>query len=116
MYENLFAMENELLGSTTRKDRTKLDLLLSPDFFEFGSSGTIWTRQEVLERLPTEVTSQVEASDFQAYPLAEGTALVTYKTQCIEPDGSISKALRSSVWKLEGTRWRLRFHQGTKIS
>ena len=73
MYEHLFALEQDLLNPKVRSDQEMLDRLLSPDFFEFGSSGTIWTRKDVLERLPQETPVQVIAFDFQAHQLAANT-------------------------------------------
>jgi ribonuclease HI len=34
--------------------------------------------------------------------------LLTYRSQ-----GRTGSSLRSSLWVLDGTQWRLRFHQGT---
>lgn len=56
--------------------------------------GTVWTRKDILERLPHETPSQLKAFDF--------------------PDGAIFRPLRSSIWMLNWTIWQMRFHQGTK--
>lgn len=115
MHEHLFALEQDLLNPKIRMNQKMLERLLSPDFFEFGSSGTVWTRKDILQRLPNETPYQVNASDFQAHPLADNTVLVTYKTQRTEPDGAIFRAIRSSIWVRNGASWQMRFHQGTKM-
>lgn len=116
MHESLFALERELLTTGTRRDRDRLEELLAPDFFEFGSSGNVWSRSEILSRLPTETATQVVASDFRSQEISTGVVLVTYQTIRIESDGSPFKALRSSIWKLNGSVWQMRFHQGTKAA
>lgn len=116
MHEHLITLELELLTKSTRRNRERLEQLLAPDFFEFGSSGNIWTRKEILERLPTEEVLQVTASDFKAHALAVNAVLITYQTERLEADGSVSKALRSSIWKVNGSMWQMCFHQGTKLA
>src|ERR1700692_2672754 len=116
MHEHLFTLEQELLTNSTRKNRDRLEQLLAPDFFEFGSSGNIWSRNEILERLPTEVPTQVTASNFKALSISAEAVLITYQTVRAETDGSLFKALRSSVWKSNGTHWQMFFHQGTKLA
>lgn len=39
----LFELEKQLHSFEVRSDRAKISALLSPDFFEFGSSGKAWT-------------------------------------------------------------------------
>lgn len=116
MHERLFALEQELLTNSTRRNRERLEQLLAPDFFEFGSSGNVWSRDEILSRLPTEVATQVAASNFRAQEISTGAVLVTYQTIRVEIDGSLFKALRSSIWKLNGSVWQMCFHQGTKLA
>jgi hypothetical protein len=116
MYEHVFTLEQELLTNSTRKNPDRLEQLLALDFFEFCSSGNVWSRKEILERLPTEVSTQVTASDFQVHELSVNAVLVTYRTARVEPDGSLFKALRSSIWKSNGSVWQMLFHQGTKLS
>jgi hypothetical protein len=115
MYEHLFALEQELLTNSTRKNRNRLEQLLAPDFFEFGSSGNVWSRNDILERLPAEASTQVTASHFKAHKISADAVLITYQTMRVEADGSMFKAMRSSVWKSNGTDWQMFFHQGTKL-
>jgi hypothetical protein len=115
MHGHLFALEQELLTNSTRRNRNRLEQLLAPEFFEFGSSGNVWSRKDILERLPIETPTKVTASDFKAHELSADTVLVTYQTARVELDGSLFKALRSSIWKSNGSVWQMFFHQGTKL-
>jgi hypothetical protein len=115
LHEMLFKLEQELLDPEVRKNTTKLNTLLSPYFFEFGSSGTTWGRKEIFESLSREKSTKITASNFEAHDLAEGVVLVTYKSKR-DDGGTISEALRSSIWKLYGDQWQMFFHQGTIIN
>ena len=115
MYDHLFKLEQELLETSTRQNRARLEQLLALEFFEFGSSGTAWSRGEILDRLPAEIPTPIRASNFKAFELSQGVVLVTYKTDRTESDKSLLSALRSSIWKLNQAGWQMFFHQGTKI-
>lgn len=107
---SLFALETELLEPSVRNQPARVDALLADDFFEFGSSGRVWTKPVIIERLRDEAPIARRVSDFEAKLLAPDVALVTYRVERVE-DGSMT--LRSSVWVREGANWRMRFHQGT---
>jgi hypothetical protein len=115
MHEHLFALEQELLTNSTRRSRNRLEQLLAPEFFEFGSSGNVWSRKDILERLPNEPATEVTASNFMAYGISADAVLVTYQTTCVEPDGSLVKALRSSIWKSNRSAWQNVFPSGNQI-
>jgi hypothetical protein len=48
---------------------------------------------------------------FKIRILAEGVVLATYRAT--RHGERAVTSLRSSIWKLEGGRWRMEFHQGT---
>lgn len=108
-------LEEQLLQHEIRTDSVRLDELLSDDFIEIGASGRVYTKAEIIENLPTEPGGVIrELSDFQARPLAEGIALVTYKiTRSVQGSTETARSLRSSIWKRTGGQWQLVFHQGT---
>lgn len=106
----LYALETALLEPSVRNQPARVDALLADDFFEFGSSGRVWTKRIIIERLRDEAPIPRRVSDFAARLLAPDVALVTYRVDRLE-DGS--STLRSSVWAREGDTWRMRFHQGT---
>ena len=109
--EILLRLEKQLMDPDFRKDREKVAALLAEGFREFGSSGRIFGRAEILELLAEEVgwTAPVVA-DFGVRMIAAGTALVTYRAIRAE-----SVTLRSSVWVARERGWRMLFHQGTRV-
>ena len=113
--QTINALEQELHEAAARRNPTRLDELLHPDFWEIGQSGTIYTRSQILEALPNEERSAaIHAQEFRGRLLADGIVLLTYKSAELAADGSVGRfALRSSVWTLETSEWRLLFHQGT---
>jgi hypothetical protein len=114
---HLQACEQSLLDAAVRRDRTRVSGLLSKDFEEFGASGRVWSREQILELLATEDFDPPTMEDFKCHQLAEGIALVTYRTVPTEASpGQSSAALRSSIWIKEAREWRVRFHQGTRAS
>jgi hypothetical protein len=112
-------LEAMLLDPEVRRDRAQVSALLAEDFVEFGSSGRVWTKQTTIELLATEGESYVRPilEDFESRELAEGVVLITYRAvKTSDPATGGSVALRSSIWTKESGQWRLRFHQGTRVS
>ena len=111
---HLLDLENKLLLSEIRESAQRLGEILSPGFFEFGSSGTVYTYAEgdTFPGFPPHI--RMEISDFRITPLADGCVLATYT--CLKHDensGTVSRSLRSSVWRETGAVWKIIFHQGT---
>lgn len=109
--EALLRLETLLLRPHVRRSRERLEELLAPGFLEFGASGRVFTREEIVEALPNEPHTERLIVDFAARELAPGLVLVTYRAE--RPGGASS--LRSSIWRETGGRWELMFHQGTAI-
>jgi hypothetical protein len=110
----LMANECALLDPAFRRDRAHVSALLADDFVEFSSSGRVWTRDAILDLLATEDYTPPHVEDLTCRHIADGVALVLYKT--IRTDaatGARSVTLRSSLWSKESDGWRIRFHQGT---
>lgn len=109
----LFELEKSLHTFEVRASADKIHALLSPNFFEFGSSGISWTRQDILDRLPKEAgTTHIDSKNFQATILAQDIILVTYISIRIESNGE-TEFLRSSIWRKNQEGWQMEFHQGT---
>jgi ribonuclease HI len=102
------ALERELLRPETRADLGRTGVLLHPDFTEIGSSGRIWTRDAMMMALEDDPGGPTEVELLGADRLGEKAVLLTYRSHTRK-----GSALRSSLWVLEGSQWRLRFHQGT---
>ena len=113
-YTFLFDLEKQLHSFSSRSNEQKIATLLGQNFFEFGSSGKIWSREDILERLPTEDQSvQIESEDYKATPLADDVVLVTYVSKRVSADAPTTEFLRSSVWRKNPNGWQMEFHQGT---
>lgn len=112
---HLRALELSLLDPAARRDRGRVAALLDEEFEEFGSSGQVWTRAQILELLASEDFVPVAMEDFRCDRIAEEVALVTYRTVRTDPQsGEKAAALRSSLWTRKLGAWRVRFHQGTR--
>ncbi len=109
----LLELESELLKHSTRKNLNKLDVLLSDEFYEIGTSGRVYTKKVILDRMPKEQHSNIKADNFQAIELAPNVVQLRFRTIRENKDGSSSVSLRSSIWKLKNKRWQIIFHQGT---
>ncbi|MRG85685.1 nuclear transport factor 2 family protein [Salinibacillus xinjiangensis] len=105
------ALEKKLLQPEVRKSTEELTQLLSNDFTEFGSSGRIFTKQDILDRLPAETSVEMELTNLNLKKLASDVVLVTYTVTINHQKHS----LRSSIWKKNSEGyWQMYFHQGTK--
>lgn len=107
---HLAELELRLQTSATRKDAAATAELLSADFREFGACGRIWDRAAILAELVAETPCDIRSDNFVCQQLAPNLALLTYTAAT-----PARRTLRSSLWRLEGDRWRVLFHQGTVI-
>ena len=113
---HLQALEETLLDPEVRSDRARVAALLAEDFEEFGSSGRVWSREQILEFLASEDYQAPAMEDFRCDCISESFALVTYRTVRTDVGaGERSAVLRSSIWVKKSGKWRVRFHQGTKM-
>jgi ribonuclease HI len=102
------ALERELLGPEVRGDIGRTGVLLHPDFMEIGSSGRVWTRDAMMMALEEDPGERTELEVLAADRIGTSAVLLTYRSY-----SRSGTTLRSSLWVLDGGRWRLRFHQGT---
>jgi len=108
----LQALEEQLLAPATRTSRAALDELIDETFLEFGASGRIWSKAELLDALAAAAPiGDFRVSGFETRDLGGGCVLVTYVLTVT--NGDRRQTLRSSIWKRDGNRWRVCFHQGT---
>ena len=110
-FEVLHDLELEMLDPSVRADSTRLDELLTDEFIEFGSSGRVYEKRMLIDMLQKESHAPVFIRDFSVRELAPDTALVTYRS--VGQSGQ--EARRSSIWVNGDGRWRMAFHQGTRI-
>ncbi len=106
--ETVILLERELLRPDVRGDLGRTGILLHPDFTEIGSSGRVWSRDELMMALEGNPGETAEIEVISAERLSSNTMLLNYRSY-----GRTGSALRSSIWLLDDGRWRLRFHQST---
>jgi hypothetical protein len=105
------ALEESLWRPETRFDHAYMDRILAPDFLEFGRSGRIYNRAEVLTVPYMEIHCALPLMNFAVHPLAEGIVFTTYISEVL--NGELQLANRSSIWIKSPTGWQIQFHQGT---
>jgi hypothetical protein len=103
-------LEKKLLDPLIWQSGDELSELLSEDFTEFGSSGKVYNREEVIKALSNQEISDYIISDFRIKKLGTNSILALYKSV-----SSGKQSLRSSIWQFESGKWRIIFHQGTYL-
>ena len=108
----LYALEESLWRPETRFDRALMERTLAADFFEFGRSGRVWTREDCLAHDYQEINARLPLDNFAVHDVSDDVVMVTY-VSAVTYDGVEELANRCSVWRRVGGDWQLRFHQGT---
>jgi hypothetical protein len=115
IHRQIHELEARLLSHEVRADEASLTALLADDFVEFGVSGNVWKKADVIADLKGEVFVMRTVSDFKTTELADGVVLATYLCSSHLDDG-IAHSLRSSVWRRYLDSWQMVFHQGTRVT
>jgi len=114
MKQHIYDLELLLLDPSVRQSAAQLSQLIADDFIEFGSSGKVYNKQDMLDLLPLEAEPfSVAITDFKVIALSSEVILSTYKVT-VRSDVFVRTSLRSSLWKLYEAGWQMFFHQGTK--
>ena len=125
--EHLENLENFLFDPVARRDTSAVSSLLADEFREFGSSGRVYTKLDIVAELATEQPVVITLTDFACQLIAPTIALVTYKSLSSHENRAPTQALRSSVWALRSlprhfthtaddeAAWQMVFHQGTRF-
>lgn len=113
--QTLFSLEKILsgrIGDTTTRSHADI---LSDDFREFGRSGKIWNKTEILATMRQEAgRDPADITEFQMQNLTDDVILVTYRSERKDPKGKVQRTNRCSIWRLDpDQQWRMVFHQGT---
>jgi len=104
-------LEKSLHRKEIRNSRARVSELIADDFVEFGKSGAVCHKEEVLNALEDEqIDLEIEVSEFVARELSSDVVLVTYKSTA---EGLTAN--RSSIWVKRDCRWQMTFHQGATI-
>src|SRR5687767_980676 len=106
--ERIRELEERLLKPHVRKSTSEVGELLAPEFIEFGSSGRVFTKSQIIEALGDEAPVRRSLEDWKVVLLAPDVVLATYRAARYDAlDGNAVYSLRSSVWKLHSGRWQL---------
>ena len=111
-------LEESLWQQATRCDLAYQEQVFAADFFEFGRSGRVYERSELLmdSDRAWEITAKLTLPKFSAKLIAAGLALVTYRSE-VRRGKDLELANRTSLWSRGGKfGWQLRFHQGTPLT
>jgi hypothetical protein len=107
-------LEEQLLQPEVRGSTERMAALLAEEFVEFGSSGQVFDKKQIMEALRKESPTKRSLSRFESTMLSDNIALVTYRvTRAADPGNNPVHTLRSSIWRLSNGQWQMVFHQGT---
>lgn len=110
--KKLQMLEESLWLEKTRFDLAYMDSVLDETFFEYGRSGRIYTREEILAHSYQEIKAKLPLENFQVHDIGENIKQVTYVS---EVGNAKLRANRSSIWVKKLSDWKLLFHQGTPV-
>ena len=108
-------LERQLLQPRVRRSAGILNDVLADGFVEFGSSGRVLTKAQIIAALRAEPPVRRSLRAFRAVRLAPGVVLATYRVVRGGAGKARLQSLRSSIWKWTDGQWRMVFHQGTVV-
>ena len=109
-FTEIESLELELVDKDTRGNRIRLSELIAEDFEEFGTSGKVYRKKDILDSLPNKVNIKYNLSSFRFKELGTDCVLVTYTSIVNE-----ITTLRSSIWKMHNGKWQISHHQSTIV-
>lgn len=114
LFNNLIEAERQLLDPDVRQSSHALNALLDDEFIEIAANGTVFDKQHVLTRLPTEVVPQFYNQHFKGRMLSDDVAQISYQAAYRRSARSeFNYSLRMSLWRKSNEQWKMVFHQGT---
>ena len=114
LIKQIALLEHRLHDPEIRRSPQELGKLLTDDFLEFGASGEVYNKQEIVDLLLSDPGLELEVENEVVNVLAPGVCLITY-TSVKKIDTEIYRTNRSSIWKFDNESWKMVFHQGTRI-
>lgn len=114
MIELLLKLEMSLWVNETRNSKEFLEGVLHPDFKEFGRSGNIYNKQDIIDSTDLDINAIFPFKNLTVKDINDTTFLVTYQS-ALNKNNEIIKSNRSSIWILTEEGLKLLFHQGTPV-
>ena len=108
----LVQLEEAMWQEATRFDLAFQEARFADDFVEFGRSGRIYNREQIIQTDYHRIEAKLPLPDLQIAELDENCVLITYNSEA-SYDNVMEYARRSSIWSRTPTGWKMRFHQGT---
>lgn len=115
LIDQLMRLEEDFYSGRLKDSPEKLSALLADSFKLISVSGKSVERSKFLTSLSNDENIELVAEEMHCQFVSETSALVTYKLAKRNKDtADIRYSLHSSVWKLDGQKWQIVFHQETK--
>ena len=108
----LTQLEENMWREEIRFDIDFMDRTLAPDFFEYGRSGSLYTREQSLAVTRQPIDAILPLPGLSIRLLDQNTARVTYNS-AVSYDGLVEHGRRNSICSKTDSGWVMRFHQGT---
>ena len=105
-------LEESMWQQSQRFDLAFQEARFASDFFEFGRSGRVYDRAQVILTDSQPIAARLPLANLRFRVLDADTVLLTYDSAA-EYDGVMEYARRSSIWYRSSSGWVMRFHQGT---
>jgi hypothetical protein len=112
--EMFFEVEQRLAQVARKLSADDASSLIAEDFLEFGSSGKVWSKAEIIAAMAAWAPIERIVEDFTVRELSASLYLVTYKVIGVDRQ-PFPFSLRSSIWRKNGKTWQIVFHQATSV-
>ena len=112
----LIEQEIELHQYETRQSLSDIERLIHPSFSEVGILGDSYDFASIIELMKSEEPSEVRihSQNYECVQLEPSVQLLKYESVSVTPSGETSDYAKCcSIWAFNGSRWQLKFHQGT---
>jgi hypothetical protein len=110
----LFQLEQRLAQVGAKLSAEEASSLIADDFVEFGASGRVWSKAEIIAAMSQWAPIERTVENFTVRELSPSVCLVRYKMVRSTNDKQTPPfSLRSSIWRYNGETWQIIFHQGT---
>lgn len=110
LIKEVIGLEMYSLSPKVRESNEELEKLFSEDFIEYGASGKVYTKLDVVNVLPDKMAISFEVENIKAKPLGVDVVQITY---LLHNKTENKYSLRSSIWEWSLDGWKMIFHQGT---
>jgi hypothetical protein len=110
----IFELEQRLAQVGRKLSAEDASSLIADDFLEFGASGKVWTKAEIISAMSQWDPIERIVEDFTVREMSASVCLVRYKVIGVDRRPS-PFSLRSSIWRNNGETWQIVFHQGTSV-